>query len=91
MKILLICILLFMSNPASAQLSMTPDGEWVSGEPHITPDGNWVGGEPQITPDGVWIGTGEGGDSDGLRKRKQEARNEGKEKREEVVPRRRGY
>jgi len=57
MKHLTLTLLLVAS--LFADLTLTPDGNWVSGQPTLTPDGEWVGssnGEVQITPDGEWIG-----------------------------------
>jgi len=57
MKYLALTLLLITS--LFADLSLTPDGNWVEGQPTLTPDGNYVGSsseEVQLTPDGNYIG-----------------------------------
>jgi len=57
MKHLTLTLLLVAS--LFADLTLTPDGNWVSGQPTLTPDGNYVGssnGEVQLTPDGDFVG-----------------------------------
>lgn len=59
MKILFTSLLLVTSIVLAEDFNLTPDGEWVQGQPTLTPDGKWVGssnGETTMDPDGNWVG-----------------------------------
>ena len=50
---------LFTTILAANQLTLTPDGTWVQGQPTLTPKGYWVGssnGNVQTDPKGHWYG-----------------------------------